>query len=61
MSSEIDFVIKNLLNAKLRPNNRLGRFLQVNGGMLLHGPPGSGKSYLARAVGKVWSKADPDL
>ena len=35
--------------------------LQVNAGLLLHGPPGTGKSFFARAIGSVWKRSNPEL
>ena len=53
MSSEIEFIIKNLFFVKFN-QKKLEKFCQVNSGLFMHGPPGSGKSFLARAIGKVW-------
>ena len=60
MTIEIDFVIKNLFLSKLK-GKKLNQFCQVNAGMIIHGPPGTGKTNIAEGVGKVWRKYDPKL
>ena len=63
MTREVEFMMKNLFLPKFNPvlQQRLASMGVINGGMLLYGPPGSGKTFLCNKTAEVWRMADPDL